>query len=83
MQTEETIEFAIPDLKESISLLGEIVGKKDNEDMLRSFIFELLHWEMSIGEYKEDHPYDVIVCGAGHAGCEAALASQPALERKH
>lgn len=21
------------------------------------------------------HPYDVIVCGAGHAGCEAALAS--------
>ena len=20
-------------------------------------------------------PYDVIVCGAGHAGCEAALAS--------
>jgi tRNA uridine 5-carboxymethylaminomethyl modification enzyme len=22
-----------------------------------------------------DHPYDVIVCGAGHAGCEAALAA--------
>ena len=34
MQSEETIEFAIPDLKESISLLGEIVGNKDNEDML-------------------------------------------------
>lgn len=29
---------------------------------------------MSIGESK-NHPYDVIVCGAGHAGCEAALAS--------
>lgn len=29
---------------------------------------------MSIGESKK-HPYDVIVCGAGHAGCEAALAS--------
>ena len=28
----------------------------------------------SIGESK-DFPYDVIVCGAGHAGCEAALAS--------
>ena len=28
----------------------------------------------SIGETK-DFPYDVIVCGAGHAGCEAALAS--------
>ena len=22
-----------------------------------------------------DDPYDVIVCGAGHAGCEAALAA--------
>jgi len=29
---------------------------------------------MSIGESKK-HPYDVIVCGAGHAGCEAALAA--------
>jgi tRNA uridine 5-carboxymethylaminomethyl modification enzyme len=29
---------------------------------------------MSIGESK-NYPYDVIVCGAGHAGCEAALAS--------
>ena len=28
----------------------------------------------SIGETK-DFPYDVIVCGAGHAGCEAALAA--------
>jgi len=27
-----------------------------------------------IGE-EESNPYDVIVCGAGHAGCEAALAS--------
>ena len=24
---------------------------------------------------KKDRPYDVIVCGAGHAGCEAALAA--------
>lgn len=24
---------------------------------------------------KLSHPYDIIVCGAGHAGCEAALAS--------
>ena len=22
-----------------------------------------------------EHPYDVIICGGGHAGCEAALAS--------
>ena len=29
---------------------------------------------MSIGESKK-HPYDVIVCGAGHAGCEAALSA--------
>ena len=34
IKSEETIEFAIPDLKESISLLGEIVGNKDNEDLL-------------------------------------------------
>ena len=34
LKSEETIEFAIPDLKESISFLGEIVGNKDNEDML-------------------------------------------------
>jgi len=34
IKTDESIEFAIPDLKESISLLGEIVGNKDNEDML-------------------------------------------------
>ena len=34
IKSEETIEFAIPDLKESISLLGEIAGNKDNEDML-------------------------------------------------
>ena len=26
-------------------------------------------------KYGARHPYDVIVCGAGHAGCEAALAS--------
>ncbi len=25
-------------------------------------------------KFGKDHPYDVIVCGAGHAGCEAALA---------
>ena len=29
---------------------------------------------MSIGDTRQN-PYDVIVCGAGHAGCEAALAS--------
>ena len=23
----------------------------------------------------KDHPYDVIICGAGHAGCEAALSA--------
>ena len=26
-------------------------------------------------KFGRDNPYDVIVCGAGHAGCEAALAS--------
>ena len=26
-------------------------------------------------EYGPEQPYDVIVCGAGHAGCEAALAA--------
>ena len=31
---------------------------------------------MSAGlKYGKDRPYDVIVCGAGHAGCEAALAA--------
>jgi len=25
--------------------------------------------------FDENNPYDVIVCGAGHAGCEAALAA--------
>ena len=31
---------------------------------------------MSSGlKFGKGHPYDVIVCGAGHAGCEAALAS--------
>ena len=31
---------------------------------------------MSSGlKFGKAHPYDVIVCGAGHAGCEAALAS--------
>lgn len=25
--------------------------------------------------FRRDEPYDVIVCGAGHAGCEAALAA--------
>lgn len=31
---------------------------------------------MSAGlKYGKDQPYDVIVCGAGHAGCEAALAA--------
>ncbi|MEC8243279.1 MAG: tRNA uridine-5-carboxymethylaminomethyl(34) synthesis GTPase MnmE [Verrucomicrobiota bacterium] len=34
IMSEKAIEFAITDLKESISLLGEIVGNKDNEDML-------------------------------------------------
>jgi tRNA uridine 5-carboxymethylaminomethyl modification enzyme len=24
-------------------------------------------------QYGRENPYDVIVCGAGHAGCEAAL----------
>lgn len=26
-------------------------------------------------DFGREHPYDVIVCGAGHAGCEAALAA--------
>ncbi|MEC7487119.1 MAG: FAD-dependent oxidoreductase, partial [Verrucomicrobiota bacterium] len=26
-------------------------------------------------KFGKQQPYDVIVCGAGHAGCEAALAS--------
>jgi tRNA uridine 5-carboxymethylaminomethyl modification enzyme len=26
-------------------------------------------------ELRPSHPYDIIVCGAGHAGCEAALAA--------
>ena len=26
-------------------------------------------------KYGSTHPYDVIVCGGGHAGCEAALAA--------
>ncbi|MEC8209172.1 MAG: FAD-dependent oxidoreductase, partial [Verrucomicrobiota bacterium] len=26
-------------------------------------------------KFGKTQPYDVIVCGAGHAGCEAALAS--------
>lgn len=26
-------------------------------------------------KYGEDQPYNIIVCGAGHAGCEAALAA--------
>ncbi len=26
-------------------------------------------------KFSKDSPYDVIVCGAGHAGCEAALAA--------
>ena len=31
---------------------------------------------MSTGlQFGPDQPYDVIVCGAGHAGCEAALAA--------
>ncbi len=30
---------------------------------------------MSLKENKPEKPYDVIVCGAGHAGCEAALAA--------
>ncbi|MEC7230417.1 MAG: FAD-dependent oxidoreductase, partial [Verrucomicrobiota bacterium] len=31
---------------------------------------------MSSGlKFGKVQPYDVIVCGAGHAGCEAALAS--------
>ena len=30
----QSIEFAVSDLKDSIDFLGEIVGKKDNEDML-------------------------------------------------
>ena len=34
IKSEENLEFAIPDLKESILHLGEIVGYKDNEAML-------------------------------------------------
>ena len=31
---------------------------------------------MSAGrKYGKNRPYDVIVCGAGHAGCEAASAA--------
>ena len=33
-QKNQSIEFAVSDLKDSIDFLGEIVGKKDNEDML-------------------------------------------------
>jgi len=30
---------------------------------------------MSLRHNNKVRPYDVIVCGAGHAGCEAALAA--------
>ena len=26
-------------------------------------------------KFGPQHPYDVVVCGAGHAGCEASLAA--------
>ena len=34
LKINQSIEFAVSDLKDSIDFLGEIVGKKDNEDML-------------------------------------------------
>ena len=34
LKLNQSIEFAVSDLKDSIDFLGEIVGKKDNEDML-------------------------------------------------
>ena len=34
LRLNQSIEFAVSDLKDSIDFLGEIVGKKDNEDML-------------------------------------------------
>ena len=37
-----------------------------------AFIKEVYLPEMAL---KEENTYDVIVVGAGHAGCEAALAS--------
>ena len=30
---------------------------------------------MSLRADQPKKPYDVIICGAGHAGCEAALAA--------
>ena len=34
LKKNQSIEFAVSDLKDSIDFLGEIVGRKDNEDML-------------------------------------------------
>ena len=34
LRLNQSIEFAVSDLKDSIDFLGQIVGKKDNEDML-------------------------------------------------
>ena len=47
--------MSIPDLKDSINYLGEIVGSKDNEDMLDLLFFKFLYRKVTMLGNKDIH----------------------------
>ena len=78
MNANESEEFVLQELTTCRNFIDEIIGLKSNEDILDKLFNEFLYREIIVSlslRTDPDQPYDVIVCGAGHAGCEAALAA--------
>ena len=70
----ESIDAGMPedfysiDLMDAYEALGNITGESMGEDLINEIFSKLSVWE-------NKDEYDIVVVGAGHAGCEAALAA--------
>ncbi len=65
-------EFVLADLQGARAALEEISGKRVTEDLLAHIFSTLLRRQVAV---TMKDTFDVIVIGAGHAGCEAAYAA--------
>ena len=77
-ERKEALDFIEIDVRDAYERLGEITGDTVSEDIINE-VFSRSVWENNIGLGNMEKflmgEYDIIVIGAGHAGCEAGLAA--------